>query len=87
MVLIISPSSKLRIADRFFYGLLILQGTFFQIFNFFLNWLNRFPIFQFRQNSLKQVQIRSTWACFDHISLTIFFYGLLILQGKFGQNL
>ena len=45
--------------------------------------------FQFRQNSLKQVRIRSTWACFDHISLIRshnripFFYRLLILQHFF----
>ena len=55
LVLIISPSSKLVIMHHFFYGLLILQGTFCQIFKFFLNQLDWFPKFQFRQNSLKQV--------------------------------
>ena len=70
LVLIISSSSELRIVHHFFYGLLILQGTFCQNFKKkFLNQLNRFPKLQFRQNSLKQVRIRSTWACFDHISL------------------
>ena len=89
LVLIIFPSSELRIAHHFFNRLLISQGTFFQNFKFFLN---RFPKYQFRQNSLKHVRIRSTWAWFDHISLIQprnsipFFYGLLILQGTFCQN-
>ena len=45
------------------------------------------------QNAWEQVRIRSTRACFDHISLIqtrncapFFFHGLLILQGKFCQN-
>ena len=29
----------------------------------------KFPKFQFSPNSQEQVRIRSTWACFDHISL------------------
>ena len=37
LVLIISPSFELGIVHHFFYGLLILQGTFFQNFKFFLN--------------------------------------------------
>ena len=35
LILIISPSSELGIVHRFFYGLPILQGTFFQNFKFF----------------------------------------------------
>ena len=69
LVLIISPSSELRIAHHFFYGLIILQGTFCKNFKFFLNQFDWFPEFQFRHNSLKRVRIRSTKACFDHISL------------------
>ena len=69
LVLIISPSSELGIAHHFFYGLLILQGNVFQNFKFSFNWIDRFLKFQFKQNSLKHVRIRSTWACFDHISL------------------
>ena len=53
LVFIISPSSELGIVHRFFYGPLILQGTFCQNFKFFINGLDRFPKFQFRQNSLK----------------------------------
>ena len=41
LVLIISPSSELRIAHHFFYGLIILQGTFCQIFKNFLNRLDQ----------------------------------------------
>ena len=55
LVLIISPSSELGIMYRFFYGHLVLQGTLCQNFKFFLNQIDRFPKFQFRQNSLKQV--------------------------------
>ena len=37
LVLIISPSSELRIVHRFLDGLLVLQGIFCQNFKFFLN--------------------------------------------------
>ena len=41
LILVISPSSKLRITLHFFFfGFLILQGTFFKIFKIFLNRLN-----------------------------------------------
>ena len=53
----------------FFHGLLILQGKLFQNFIIFLNRFDRSPKFQFRQNAWEQVQIRSTRACFGHISL------------------
>ena len=53
----------------FFYGLIVLQGIFFQNLKYFLNRLNQSPKFQFSQNSLEHVWIQSTWACFDHISL------------------
>ena len=69
IVSIISLSSKFRIMHHFFYGLLVLQGILFQNFKFFLNQLHRSPKFQFSQSSLDYVWIRSTWACFDHISL------------------
>ena len=41
LVLIIFPSSELGTAHRFFYGLLLLQGTFGQNFKIFLNQLDR----------------------------------------------
>ena len=41
IVLVISPSSELGISLRFFFGFLILQRTFFQIFKKFLIRLNR----------------------------------------------
>ena len=69
LVLIISPSSEFRIMHHFFYGLIILQGTFRKNFKFFLNRFDWFSEFQFRHNSFKRVQIQSTRACFDHISL------------------
>ena len=37
----ISPSSELRIMHHFFYGLLVIQGTFYQNFKFFLNRLDK----------------------------------------------
>ena len=39
----------------FFYGLLVLQGIFYQNFKKFPNLLNRSSKFQFRKNSLKHV--------------------------------
>ena len=69
LVLAISPSSNLGIAHCFFHGLLLLQGKFYKNFIFFLNRLDRSPKFQFRQNAWEQIRIRSTRACFGHISL------------------
>ena len=93
LVLAISPSSNLGIAHCFFHGLLLLQGKFYKNFIFFLNRLDRSPKFQFRQNAWEQIRIRSTRACFGHISLIqpwnripFFFHGLLIIQGTFCQN-
>ena len=51
-----------------------------------------YPKLQFSWSSQEQVQIRSTWAFFIHISLirtqnhAPFFYGLLFIQGIFCQN-
>ena len=70
LVLIISLSSELGIAHHFFLWTPYSSRNILSKFQFFfLNQLNWFPKFQFRQNSLKHVRIRSTWACFDHISL------------------
>ena len=51
LVSIISPSSELRIMHHFFYGLLVLQGIFYQNFNFFLDRLNRSLKLQFNWSS------------------------------------
>ena len=63
------PHPNSELCTIFFHGLLILQGKLFQNFIIFLNRLDRSPKFQFRQNAWEQVQIRSTRACFGHISL------------------
>ena len=48
---------------------LFFKEHFVKISNFFSTSSTNSQKFQFSQNSLKQVQIRSTWVCFDHISL------------------
>ena len=53
----------------FFHRLLILQEKLWQTFIIFLNRLDQSPKFQFWQNAWEQVRIRSTEACFGHISL------------------
>ena len=49
------PHPNLELALFFFHGLLIIQGKLCQIFIIFLNWLDRSPKFQFRQNAWEQV--------------------------------
>ena len=55
LVSIISPSSELGMAHRFFNGLLVLQEIFYQNFKFFLNRLDRSSKFQFSHNLLEHV--------------------------------
>ena len=55
LVSIISPTSELGIMHCFFYGLIVLQGIFFQNLKYFLNRLDQSPKFQFSQNSLEHV--------------------------------
>ena len=65
LLLAISSLSKLGILYHFFYGLLVLQGIFYQNFNFFLNRLDRSPKLQFNWSSQEQVRIRGTPPCFQ----------------------
>ena len=70
LVLIISPSSELGIMHHFFLWTPYSSRNILPKFQFFSQSARPVPKkFQFRQNSLKQVWIRSTWDSFDHISL------------------